>query len=86
MSYNWYALFNLTEFLALDLVSKNVTLLLEEIGEISFTIFQGEHTSILYEGVFLSLNINDRNPFFFESHGIYVDSNNDVWLGIEIES
>jgi len=40
---------------------------------------------MLYDGVFLSLELNDVSPFIFEGHAIYKDSSENVYLGIEVE-
>jgi hypothetical protein len=78
----WYALFNLDEFEALNLTSKEVTLFFEGQGEETVLITKGNLISVLFRGVMLSLNLNDKNPFVFEDHSIYIDSNDDVWLGL----
>lgn len=83
-NYNWYQIFNLTEFEALDLVSKEYEVTLEDVGLTTVLVTKGNLVSMTYDGVMLSLNINDRNPFEFDGHACYVDSNNDVFLGIEI--
>lgn len=82
MIYDWYFIVNLDEWLALDLVSKTYTFILDGIGQKDILVTQGNFTGITYEGVFLALNMNDENPFEFDSHAIYVDDDNNVWLGI----
>ncbi len=84
-NYDWYQIFNLTEFEALGLVSKEYEVVFEEIGPKTVLVTKGNLVSMVYEGVMLSLNINSRNPFEFDGHACYVDANNDVFLGIEIE-
>lgn len=85
MIYNWFKIFNLTEFEALDLVSKNYHLDLEGLGEKDILVTKGNGVSILYEGIFLTVNLNAKNPFPFEGHAVYIKENNDVYLGIEVE-
>ena len=82
MIYDYYKIFNKTEFEALDLVSKTYTLDLEGIGESEILVTKGVELGITYDGVFLSLNMNDENPFEFDDHAIYIDANDDVWLGV----
>lgn len=81
MTYRIYKIFNLTEFMALDLVSKKYTFFLDEIGQKDILVTRGELVSILYEGIFLPLDLNGKNPFKFEDMAIYKDANNDVFLG-----
>lgn len=85
MTYNWYKIFNLTEFEALDLPSRAYTSILEEIGERTILVTKGNKTSILYEGVFLPINNFDKNPFEFDGYAVYIDENDDVYLGIEVD-
>ncbi len=89
MIFNWFNIFNLTEFNALGLVSKSYKVILEGIGQKDILVTKGNEVSIVYEDVLLVLNFEAANPFTREgddaTYGIYMDSNNDVWLGIEAE-
>jgi len=83
MIYKWYKIFNLTEFEALGLVSKEYILNLSGIGQKSIMVYQGTQTSIQYMGVTLPIQLNDKNPFEFDGHAVYLDTNtDDVYLGI----
>ena len=85
--FDWYKIFNLTEFTALDLVSKNYSLVLSEIGQAEILVTKGNYTSMLYEGVFLPINLNNNNPFIFDDFAIYLDvPSQDVYLGVAVES
>lgn len=84
-NYNWYQVFNLTEFEALGLVSKEYTVIFEDIGQVTVLVTKGNLVGMTYDGVFLPLNLNDNNPFEFDGHACYVNSDNEVFLGIEIE-
>jgi hypothetical protein len=84
MIFNWYKLFNKAEFLSDGLVSRTLTLNLEGLGQKEVHVTFGNLLSITYEGVFLSLDLNDKNPFYFEGHSVYLDADDDVWLGIEV--
>lgn len=86
MQYTWFKIFNRTEFNALGLVSRTYTLNLAGIGEKDILVTKGLAVGMLYEGVFLSLELNDKNPFEFDGHAAYVDENEDVYLGIAVES
>lgn len=90
MIFTWFKVFNLDEFEALDLVSKTYTLILEGLGQKEILVTKGELVSILYEGIFLPVNLNDINPFIKNgddedelAYAVYIDSNSDVYLGIE---
>ncbi len=83
--FNWFKIFNRTEFDALGLVSKTYTLELEDIGIKNILVTKGITHGLTYEGVFLSLLLNDLNPFEFEGYAIYLNTEtNDVYLGIAI--
>ena len=84
--FNWYKIFNLTEFEALELVSRTYTLDLEGLGLKDILVTKGNRIALTYEGVMLSLELNDRNPYEFEGLAVYIDDETqDVYLGIEVE-
>lgn len=85
MTYTWYLIFNTVTFDALGLVSKKYTLNLENIGQKDILVTKGITYGLTYEGVFLSLEMTDLNPFPFDGHAIYVDENDNVYLGIEVD-
>jgi len=86
MVYTWFKIFNITEFNALDLISKTYTFILEGVGQKDVLVTKGVTYGMTYEGVFLSLNMIDRNPFEFDGYAIYVDADQNVYLGIEVQS
>ncbi len=83
MTGNYYRIFNQDDFLALELPSMEYEVILQGVGLKTILVTLGNYVSMLYEGVFLPVNLNDRNPFVFEGHSVFIDSQNDVWLGIE---
>lgn len=83
--YNWFFIFNAAEFNALNLVSRTYYMNLEGIGDRDILVTKGNHLSILYEGIFLPLELNGKNPFEFEDHAAYIDDNDNVWLGVPLE-
>jgi hypothetical protein len=85
MIFDWYRLLNQTEFLATGLYSRTLSLNLEGQGFKDVLVTKGMAIGIKYEDVFLSVNLNERNPFVFESHAVYLDENGDIWLGVANE-
>lgn len=90
MIFTWFKIFNLTEFNATGLVSRTYTVILEGLGQKEILVTKGELVSMTYEGFFLPIQLNSKNPFVKESdaegevaHAVYVAGNNDVYLGIE---
>lgn len=91
MNFDWFNIFNLDEFLALNICSRNLTLSLEDHGEKEVLITRGNEISITFEDVLMPISYEDENPFVREGDGdihyaVYKDSDNDVWLGIEVTS
>lgn len=84
--YDWYLIFNKAEFEALGLVSKTYSLDLEGLGEKEIQVFEGNFISIVYDGVMLPVNMNLKNPFEFEGYAIYIDENEDIFLGVAVEN
>lgn len=85
MQYTWFKIFNTTEFAALGLVSKTYTLDLEGVGQKDVFVTKGVNYGITYEDIFLPLELNAKNPFAFEGHAIYVDADDNVYLGIAVD-
>lgn len=86
MQYTWFKIFNRTEFEALALVSKTYAVNLQGLGEKEILVTKGVGIGMLYDGVFLSLELNDANPYAFDDRAIYVDEADDVYLGVAVES
>lgn len=82
MIYDWYKIFNLTDFLATGLVSRTYKYYLEGVGLKDVLITQGNFTGMTIDDTFLCLDLNDKMPFEFNDKAIYKDENNDVWYGI----
>lgn len=78
----WYRLFNHTEFIESELIIFEGTVNLEGIGEKKFLVTRGNLTSVTYGDEILPLFLNGRNPYRFNELAVYMDGNNDVWLGI----
>lgn len=85
MIFDWYKIFNLTEWLEEGLVSRKLSVSLDGKGETELLICQGNETSIQVDDVFLPINFGGKNPWSFSGYGVYLDENNDVWLGFEVE-
>lgn len=84
MNYTWFYIFNYEDFIDTGLVSKTYSLILDGIGLKDVLVTKGVEVGLTYEGIFLPLNMNDKNPFEFEDHAIYIDENENVWLGIAV--
>jgi hypothetical protein len=85
MIYDWYKLFNKTEWLASGLVQRSVLVQLEDRGRVQYSISQGNTTAVLYGDAFLPAELLAYNPYVQETVAVYLDANNDVWLGFEVE-
>ena len=84
MIFNWYNIINLDDFIETGLVSRELDLILDGVGRSNIRVVHGNLYSIVYDGIMLSIGVTDDNPFIFEGHAVYLDSNRDVWLGIEV--
>ncbi len=81
MTFDWYNIFNLTDWLATGLVARTLTLSLESRGRTVFQITQGNETSVGYDDVFLPVNLLEINPYSQGNYAVYLDSDNGVWFG-----
>lgn len=82
MIINWYNIINKADFEATGLVSRTVTLFLAGEGEKDILVTKGNYISIMYDDVFLPVNLNDLNPFAFDSKLVYLDEDDEIWLGV----
>lgn len=83
MNYFWYLIFNRAEFEALNLVSKTYDLDLEDLGLKSILVTNCNTLGITYNGVYLPVKMNLKNPFEFEGLAVYEAESGNVYLGIE---
>ena len=82
----WYKTFNLTAFQATGLVSRSQTFSLENVGDVDVMITIGNYSSVTFPDTtgapkILPINMSNKNPFVFEGYGVYLDANNDIWIG-----
>lgn len=83
--YDWYKIINKTEFEATGLVSREVEVIFDGLGVKTLLVTSANYFSIMFDDVMLALAVNGANPFEFESKAIYLDANQDVWVGILVE-
>ncbi len=91
MTFDWYLIFNLTEFLATGLVSRDMTVSLEGIGDADVMITKGNLVSIVFRDVIMPILFDDENPFVREgddgTYAVFKDpATENVYLGIEVEA
>lgn len=82
--YTWFKIFNTADLDDAGLVSKTITVILEGVGQKDILVTKGVGYGITYEGVFLSVGLNDKNPFEFEGFAAYKSDADDVYLGIAV--
>ena len=82
MIYNWYQLFDLSDFEAEGLVSKTLDVELEGLGRQEILITKGNTVAISYDDAFLPVNFLEMNPYENNGYAVYLDSNDKVHLGI----
>lgn len=83
MIWEWYKIFNMDEFLATELTSRNLVAILEARGRATILISRGCLVSITYNDTYLPINLVGINPFIESGYASFIDTDNNVWLGIE---
>jgi hypothetical protein len=78
----WYRLVNRQDFIDTGLPSFEAKVNLESIGETTVIVTRGVGVSLFFQDAFLPVNLNGKNPFRFGLHSVYVDQNDDLWLGV----
>lgn len=83
MIFDWFKIINLDDFQDTGLPSQQVTAVFgSKLGLQTAIVTQGNTVSVLFDGIYLSLNLNSKNPFVFENHAIFLDANGDIWCGV----
>lgn len=82
----WFKVFNLQDFEATGRSSKSYLMNLEFFGLREILVTKGVRTSVLFDGVFLSVELNATNPFTFEDRAVFLDPAGDVWIGVALEN
>lgn len=85
MTYDWYLIFNKTEFEATGLVSRTLTLYLDGIGDKDILITKANELGVLYDDTFLMVNFADQNPHAISPYAVFLDTETqDVYFGVEV--
>ncbi len=79
---NWFNIINYDDFTAEDLVSKKLEFDMGSLGVREILVTKGETVGILFDGVFISTFLNNTNPSAFSNLLVFVDDNDDIWLGV----
>lgn len=80
--YDWFVIYSLAEFTASELTSKELTLILTGYGQKVISLYKGVGYSVKIDDVFLRINLNDKNPFYFEDRAVAIDEDGMIVVGI----
>lgn len=84
MNFYWYNIFNSNDFNNTGLVSRTLNFQMEGRGQESVLVTHGNTIAVLHTGTLLPLNFLGHNPFIRDGKAIYVDEENEVWIGFEV--
>lgn len=84
MIYKWFLIFNTTDFLDTELISRTYRINLNGIGEKDILVSKSRsgYISITYEGTMLALEMLGNNPFKMDNYACYRDTQGNAYLGI----
>lgn len=80
--FDWFRLFNMENFTQSDLVSYEFQAVLGQYGLKDVLVTKGNKTGVLIDDVFMCIEMNDKNPTRFGERALFIDENDDVWIGI----
>jgi hypothetical protein len=83
---NWFKVYNLQDFIDTGLVSREIDLDLPTLGLTTVMLTKGIGYGLRYEDYFLPIQLNDKNPYIIDNILIYLDPDDDIWLGLLSES
>jgi hypothetical protein len=81
--YQWYKIFNMTDFVATGLVQRSFVVNLEKRGVQTFVVSNGNTVSVYYADAFLPVAFLNRNPYVQGLYAVYKDPDNNVWFGFQ---
>ncbi len=84
-SYDWYNIFSYTDFVDSGLVAQTLLLELEDLGRKSFYITKGNTVAVSYDDAFLPVNLLEQNPYAQNGYAVYLDADDEVWFGFEVD-
>lgn len=79
--FDWFRLFNMEEFTDSDLPSYEFQAICGDYGLKDFIATKGNKTGVLIDDVFLCVDMNDKNPTRFGERALFLDENDDIWIG-----
>ena len=88
MTFDWFkvcSIFDLSEDAEQQLVSKTYDLNLEGYGQYSILVTRGVGVGVVFDDVFLLVQLNEDNPFVFEDRAVYYDEDSNIWVGFKNE-
>ncbi len=81
--FDFYKIINKAEFEAEGLKSREVTVILEGLGQKTVLVTKQMLFCLVYDGAILPVNLDGAdNPFEFEGYAAYIDDADDVYLGV----
>lgn len=84
-SVKWYNVGNKQEFIDKGIPQETFIKDLEDLGETEITFINGFNFSVIFNGRFMTPELNGRNPFDAVETACYIDNlTNDVWVGYEV--
>ena len=86
MSWNYWKVYTVKEFEVQNVPQVTITRDLDTLGTVEISFFQGFNLSVLFQGVILTPNLNDRNPFDKNGVAAYTDEKGQILVGKENEN
>lgn len=85
MSWNYWNVYTVEKFEVQNVPQVTITRDLDTLGIVEISFFKGFNLSVLFQGVILTPNLNDRNPFYKNGVAAYIDEKGQIWVGKENE-
>lgn len=82
MTWQYWKVINKAEFEATGLVSRELDLIMEGVGQKTVLVTKGNVFAITVDDVFLPLGVTNDNPFIIGDRAIALDENGDIYYGI----
>jgi hypothetical protein len=78
--FDWYKVILTADFENNNTPSMDVIFDTQERGRINVSIYKSGFYALVYDGVYLPVGLNDRNPFIKNGYAAYKDASA-LWIG-----
>ena len=78
--FDWYKIISIEDFEKNGTPSMDISADTQERGRLDISVYKGVFYALVYDGVYLPVGLNGRNPFIKNGYAAYSDGSY-LWIG-----